>query len=122
MIEHPLQPIYTDGTTLRFKANAIVVFLLENGGYNMNKLAGMNFSNEDREQFAQLIGYSLSGFGELSYVSDEAYQTASRMAESGENEQVARNNHLRETLDELRESLRKPMAKLFELHEDNLKR
>ncbi|HEY9661654.1 MAG TPA: hypothetical protein V6C65_24625, partial [Allocoleopsis sp.] len=31
-------------------------------------------------QFAQLIGYSLSGFGDLSYVSDETYAAASSMA------------------------------------------
>jgi hypothetical protein len=37
----------------------------------MNKLAMMPWSNEDRCQFAQLIGYSLGGYGELHYVSDE---------------------------------------------------
>jgi hypothetical protein len=42
----------------------------------MNKLALMKFSDEDREQFAQLIGYSLSGFSELSYVTDKTYKTA----------------------------------------------
>ena len=36
----------------------------------INKLACMNFSNEDREQFAQLIGYSVSGICDLDYVSD----------------------------------------------------
>ena len=34
----------------------------------MNDLAKMNFSNEDRAQFAELIGYSVNGWGELSYV------------------------------------------------------
>lgn len=33
----------------------------------------MNFRREDREQFAQLIGYSLSGFGDLHYTSDRVY-------------------------------------------------
>lgn len=42
----------------------------------MNDLACMEFSQEDREQFAQLIGYSLSGYGDLSYVSDESYDAA----------------------------------------------
>ncbi len=41
----------------------------------------MGFSDEDREQFAQLIGYSLNGFGELSYVSEETYEAAERSAE-----------------------------------------
>ena len=71
---HPIQPLVSDphGTT-RFKENKIVSFLLENGGYDMNQLAALPFDIEDREQFAQLIGYSASGFLELSYVSDETY-------------------------------------------------
>jgi len=77
MAQHPVQPlIKTKSGTVRFKENAIVHFLLDNGPYDMNKLAGMSFSDEDREQFAQLIGYSLSGFGDLSYVSDETYERA----------------------------------------------
>jgi hypothetical protein len=68
-IEHPMQPIVRDKhRTMRFKSNAIVRFLLDAGPFDMNKLATMPFSREDREQFAQLIGYSVSGFGELPYV------------------------------------------------------
>lgn len=75
--EHPLQPVVTDEQGVRrFKKNAIVVYLLDAGPNDMNKLALIPFSREDREQFAQLIGYSVSGFGELSYVSDEAYKRA----------------------------------------------
>ena len=36
----------------------------------------MHFTAEDREQFAQLIGYSMSDFGELSYVTDRTYMAA----------------------------------------------
>jgi hypothetical protein len=36
------------------------------------------FSNEDRQQFAQLIGYSLGGYSELSYVDDDAYKAAEK--------------------------------------------
>lgn len=75
--KHPIQPIVTDGYgTFRFKGNEIVKFLLDNGGFDMNDLAMMVFTDEDREQFAQLIGYSVSGFGSLSYVSDETYDKA----------------------------------------------
>jgi hypothetical protein len=42
----------------------------------MNELACLEFSDEDRTQFVQLIGYSFSGFMELSYVSDEAVAAA----------------------------------------------
>jgi hypothetical protein len=74
---HPVQPLVHDARgTLRFKQNAIVLFLLEAGPFDMNVLASMPFSIEDREQFAQLIGYSLDGFSELSYVTDETYERA----------------------------------------------
>lgn len=75
---HPVQPLVTspDGL-IRFKANKIVRFLLDAGSFDMNELAVMSFSQEDREQFAQLIGYSVSGFSELSYVSDKTYKQAS---------------------------------------------
>ena len=76
--QHPIQPLEKDPNgVLRFKENKIVRFLLDNGGYDMNQIATMSFSKEDREQFAQLIGYSLCGFGDLSYVSDETYERAS---------------------------------------------
>lgn len=75
--KHPIQPLSEDKNgTIRFKSNKIVEFLLEQGGFDMNDLACMEFSQEDREQFAQLIGYSLSGYGDLSYVSDESYDAA----------------------------------------------
>ncbi|MBC8009196.1 MAG: hypothetical protein H7067_03770 [Burkholderiales bacterium] len=64
-----LQPIALDADGVaRFKKNAIVNFLHEKGGFDMNALARMEFSDDDRMQFAQLIGYSTSGFGELGYV------------------------------------------------------
>jgi hypothetical protein len=84
--KHPIQPLYVDGDGVtRFKGNAIVRMLLEtarSAGVDLNTLAGMPFSNEDREQFAQLIGYSLGGFGELSYVSEETYTRAEKAAEA----------------------------------------
>lgn len=79
--KHPIQPLVKDEHgVIRFKANAIVRFMLDAGRqgtrFDLNTLAIMDFSKEDREQLAQLIGYSLSGFGDLSYVSDEAYAAA----------------------------------------------
>jgi hypothetical protein len=77
VVRHPLQPLLIDEHgTVRFKSNAIVIFLLEAGGIDMNMLAKLPFGQNDREQFAQLIGYSLSGFGDLSYVSDETFEAA----------------------------------------------
>ncbi len=34
----------------------------------------------------QLIGYGLTGFGELSFVSDDDYAVAERMAENGKSD------------------------------------
>lgn len=77
MRKHPIQPLVIDKHgRKRFKGNAVVMFLLEAGPFDMNALALKQFSSEDREQFAQLIGYSLSGFAELHYVSDETYALA----------------------------------------------
>jgi hypothetical protein len=64
---------------LRFRENKIVSFLLDHGLHDMNALSLMQFSDEDRAQFAQLIGYSLSGFAELPYVSDEDYARAEEL-------------------------------------------
>ncbi|SAK63687.1 hypothetical protein AWB80_02902 [Caballeronia pedi] len=74
--KHPMQPLVRDDrNTVRFKRNHIVEYLLDNGGIDMNKLAMLDFTPEDRQQFAQLIGYSVDGYMTLSYVmnDDEAW-------------------------------------------------
>ena len=109
MKKHPIQPLEDDGKgVLRFKKNAIVNFLLDHGPFDMNSLAGMSFTQEDRQQFAQLIGYSLSGFGELSYVTDEAWGAAAAMSGSAAltDEKDARIEALEETLEYLRGKIR----------------
>lgn len=71
MTKYPMQPIVLDESgTPRFKANPIVNYLKEHAartGCDLNVLTTMPFSVDDWEQFAQLIGYSVSGFGDLSY-------------------------------------------------------
>jgi hypothetical protein len=123
-MKHPIQPLLKDDQgTPRFKANAIVQHLLDtHPTCNLNALACIEFSNDDRQQFAQLIGYSLSGYGSLSFVDDEAYSAASHMAQ-GIDEQNARIAALEEKLTELRaarDALREPVARLLELHPDDL--
>jgi hypothetical protein len=77
--KHPIQPLEDDGNAvLRFKHNNIVRHLLDHGGLDLNKLAVLDFPREDWEQFAQLIGYSLSGFGDLSYVSNRVWNAAEK--------------------------------------------
>ena len=81
LAKHPMQPVFLDkDKVVRFKSNRIVRFLLDAGPFDLNKLALMEFRKEDREQFAQLIGYSVCGFGELEYVSNAAYQLAKKAA------------------------------------------
>lgn len=83
--DHPMQPFVMDGKVIRFKENPIVRFLLDWArprGMGLNELACIRdrFTDEDRAQFAQLIGYSLHGWGTLPYVSDEAYEAACKLA------------------------------------------
>ena len=120
-VKHPIQPPEMIGSVLRFKQNKIVRYLLDNGGIDMNKLAILGFPKEDHIQFAQLIGYSLSGFSELSYVDDDTYGAAHNMAHQGMTEEQAKIQHLEEELHELREALVEPMARLFGKHPDDLR-
>lgn len=77
----PMQPIVVDPDgTFRFRENRLVRYLLDHGGLDLNALAVLGFPQADREQFAQLIGYSICGFHELSYVSDSTAHRASGAA------------------------------------------
>jgi hypothetical protein len=78
----PIQPLYSDGQGVtRFMENGIVRWLIDwssDRGMSMNDLARMRFGNEERQQFAQLIGYSLSGYSGLPYVTNEAFDEAAK--------------------------------------------
>lgn len=124
-LKNPIQPLEPDAKgVIRFKANAIVRHLLDtHPSCNMNELARMEFSDDDRQQLAQLIGYSLSGYGELSgYVDDESYVAAAHMAD-GLDERDARIAALEQKLTEMRAAvsmMREPMARMLEIHPDDL--
>lgn len=79
-MRHPIQPFEKTNDVVRFKANKIVRYLLDNGPFDLNHLAELEFSQDDRVQFAQLIGYSLCGFHELNYVPDDDCDQASAAA------------------------------------------
>lgn len=116
----PIQPIEQDEHgTLRFIPNGIVRMLLDADIFDMNKIALMNFTDQERIQFAQLIGYSVSGFGELSYVDNETYGAVDKMTK-GETEVEARNSELREQLDNVREGVKITACAVFNLHPDDL--
>jgi hypothetical protein len=122
---HPIQEIITDANgSPRFRENLLVRHLLDWAsarGCDLNDLARLRGPTaDDWRQFAQLIGYSLSGYGELSYVTDDAYGAAARMADGERPEGTARANHLQQELDELRSALREPIARLYGKHPDDL--
>ena len=121
-MKHPIQPLSKDSSgVLRFKQNAIVRHLLDCGGIDLHQIACIDFTADDRQQFAQLIGYSLSGYSELSYVDDDAYETAVGTSK-GQTEDKAKIKHLERELKAVRAALRKPVARLFGVHPDDLAR
>lgn len=78
------QPMEIDSKgVIRFKANPIVVKLLDvatSHGYSLNQIYPEFEDTEYYVQLMQLIGYSLSGYSELSCVSDKEYKRAEESA------------------------------------------
>lgn len=68
------------------------------------------------------IGYSHSGSGDLGYMSDETWSAAKEMYDAGKSETQARLDDAEDQLRRLREALREPMAELFGVHPDDMKR
>lgn len=124
--QHPIQPLVMDPEVLRFKENAIVRKLLDvatANGYSLNEITrDPNTTREDLVQLYQLIGYSLSGYGELQFVSDTDYEAAEHMfTEEEAKADRARVAVLEGTLNLLREELSGPMGTLFGKHPDDFK-
>lgn len=85
MRKHKMQKIKIDAYgTARFVSNDIVDQLLEKypGGLNDLTVNCYDASAEDWEQLYQLIGYSVSGYGELSRVSEKSKDRADKKANS----------------------------------------
>lgn len=122
-MKHPIQRITIDKHGKpRFVENPIVRYILDNGGIGLNNIARQGFDPEDRQQFAQLIGYSLGGYSELSYVTDEALNAAEATFEKGETAEHAMIRTLEQKLKILRTGLRGPVAELYGIHPDDLGR
>ncbi len=80
---HPMQQIRMVNKVARFRENKIVSAVLATSKLDLNALAILEFSQADRIQFAQLIGYSVSGFGDLSYSCPEIVAKADSIVEEG---------------------------------------
>jgi hypothetical protein len=66
-LPHPMQPVGLDADGIaRFKANAIVRFLLEKSPTNIQELSCIPWPDGDFTHLMQLLGYSVSGYGDLS--------------------------------------------------------
>lgn len=76
-----MQPVTIDRDgELRFKRNKIVDNILSmcisKLGYGLDDLPWDLFSQEDIDQFFQLLGYRLSGYAEIELVSEGAKEKA----------------------------------------------
>ena len=125
-MRYPIQPVYTDEHgTKRFRENKIVSFVLDRsreGGVGLNELARIAFPPEDWRQFTQLLGYSLRGWGDLSCVTDLDLTEAEEIA-SGKDARDARIAALEQELERVNralEAMRKPLAELFSVAEEDL--
>lgn len=79
-MSYPMQQIVEDSHgVLRFEKNPIIDWLCTVKS-DMNEIAIFVQENNIEEkywrQIAQLVGYSISGYGTLSYVDDESYDSA----------------------------------------------
>lgn len=80
---HPMQPLVWAKDVIRFKRNEIVRRLLDYGGIDLNQITlWTDISEEDRTQFTQLIGYSVSGAGDLNHFDRDTLEVADAVAET----------------------------------------
>lgn len=93
-----MQPIVLVDGIPRFKGNAIVKRLFDERIIDLNAIAGWDVPVEDAEQFWQLLGYSTSGYGDLSFIRPETVERADELAEE----------LLTKSADKLAKKLRKP--------------
>ena len=115
---HPLQPIVSVDGVLRFKENALVRKLVVDAG-GLSVINGIEATREDREQLAMLIGSSLNGFSQLTYVTDETVDLA--CATGNDPDQLrSRIARLEGELTALRDGMRDAVARLYGIDPDVL--
>ena len=77
----PPQPLVRDEHgVIRFLCNQIVRDLVDRRVINLNDLDLRKYPDADIEQFWQLIGYSISGYGDLSFICKETVGRFDRAA------------------------------------------
>ena len=78
----PFQPIGADADgVIRFRPNRLVQYLLDHGPFDLNDLAHLpDITNAEHMQLSQLIGYSVSGAGALSFFDHETVVEMDQLA------------------------------------------
>lgn len=118
-VQHPFQPLYLtsseENAVLRFKKNNIIDYLFTSGKLDLNAIMGMGFPVEDYEQLAQLLGYSHSGFGSLSYVRNETWYGAREASKGHDSMLMARYTALTKELADIKAIIKKHRDELDEL-------
>ena len=75
--KNPMKPIgYDQNNIVRFKANSVIQWLCGEGKLDLNQMAIKQFPIEDQQQIAQLLGYSVCGYCDLSYATDKSKDEA----------------------------------------------
>lgn len=123
---HPMQPTHVVDGIKRFRCNALVLILLNHGratGLCLNELSRLRPPEscaDDWTQLAQLMGYSVDGFLELSYVDDEAAALAVNGKAVSATECEQRLHILRNRERAVKRKLRDGVAELYGIHPDDL--
>lgn len=119
---HPMQPLIIDEQDLpRFKKNKIVEYLYTKGNIDLGHIACEGFDVEDMEQFYQLMGYSVSRYTTLSFVSDRTLNAVDRAKNDPKiSELQARLYATEAELKEIKRLLKAAALVAFNIHEDDL--
>jgi len=85
-LKHPQQPIgIAEDGVVRFKGNSIIEDLFQSRALDLNEIKRRvqtgDFPKEDYVQLTQLLGYSVSGWGDLSTSPPEMVTAADKEAE-----------------------------------------
>ena len=70
-VRHPQQPVVQVDGIDRYLQNDIIAWLFDTGKIDLNAISTMGFKTADQCQLAQLLGYSLSGYGDLHYTKED---------------------------------------------------
>lgn len=122
-LHHPFQPLGRDAEgLLRFKKNTMVEFMFSKGciSLSMDEFGKLLFPLEDREQFVQLLGCSLTNFSNLPYVRAETYSAVVQKTAISCSDAEAKVSVLQHTLDCIRDGLRIAVPHAFKIDSEDL--